>query len=202
MFYILMAMVIALIYSSDTFLEIRDLLFWTSVCLTFSLCTFVLPIGDGYPSTSHLGEESKRFEKPILIASAAYPIWSASCSSIRWPPFSLNDRQICGRPRRFREGGGDANPIHGTIELSGDNPDGPSAAGDGGMISPEMVPLPADWPGSGMCCLWQSGRERPRRLAVPVKGRGILRTRRGLTFFAISSTLDEGGIAKWCNRCS
>lgn len=98
MFYILMAMVIALIYSSDTFPEIRDLLFWTSVCLTFSLCTFVLPIGDGYPSTSHLGEESKRFEKPILIASAAYPIWSASCSSIRWPPFSLNDRQICGGP--------------------------------------------------------------------------------------------------------
>ena len=33
--------------------------FWTSVCLTFSLYTFVLPIGDGGPSDSHLWEESK-----------------------------------------------------------------------------------------------------------------------------------------------
>lgn len=74
MFYILMAMVIFLIYSSEAFAEIGDVLFWTSVCLTFSLYTFVLPIGDGCPSTSHLWEESKEFGKPIFVASVAFMV--------------------------------------------------------------------------------------------------------------------------------
>lgn len=69
MFYILMAMVVSLIFLSDTFGEIRGVLFWTSVCFIFSLYTFVLPVGDGYPSTSHLWEKSRKFGKPILIAS-------------------------------------------------------------------------------------------------------------------------------------
>lgn len=48
-----------------------------SVCLTFSLYTFVLPIGDGGPSTSHLWEKSKEFGKPI--SSTARMLWSVSC---------------------------------------------------------------------------------------------------------------------------
>jgi hypothetical protein len=70
MFYIQMGMVGLLTISSEAFAEIKDVLFWTSVCLTFSLYTFVLPVGDEGPSDSQLWEESKRFGMPIFIVSA------------------------------------------------------------------------------------------------------------------------------------
>ena len=54
--------------TSSGFRRDQDVLFWTSVCLTFSLYTFVLPVG-----TKVLGPNYGRKAKvgmPIFIVSA------------------------------------------------------------------------------------------------------------------------------------
>ncbi|SEN58828.1 hypothetical protein SAMN05444955_11512 [Lihuaxuella thermophila] len=66
-FYIMITLIVlAVVTSPHRMNTLFDMVVWASAGMVFSLYFFIFPMGNYFPSTSHIWEKSKKFAKPIF----------------------------------------------------------------------------------------------------------------------------------------